>query len=244
MFYELKISKNGLRDFTICKLPLRFKSNKRLKSFKIYNDKLDNSISRAKNKIFDYAINNDFYYFVTLTINEKNDRFNLDANRRKINELVINLRKKGIEDLFYILIPEYHKNGAIHFHGLFSKNFNQDFYINDNGFLSWSSYDKIGFSSISKIKNFKSCCKYITKYITKDLCKIQKGKYLYFNSKGLKTSIKVGSIITSGLLPLNFDFSNKYCDKVTLDYYNFITFIDFLESNNKIILSECNIESM
>lgn len=243
MFYELKISKNGLRDFIICKRPLQFKLNCKKTLFNIYDYKLDNSLSRAKSKLFEYVTNNDFKYFVTLTINSNYDRFDLDSFRRRINQIIRNMRRVGFTDLFYILIPELHKNGAVHFHGFFSSGFGGDFYINDNGFLSWASYDRLGFSSISKIKNYKACCKYITKYITKDLCKSRKGKYLYFHSQGLKCNKHIDTWVTSGLLPINYDFSNKYVSKTNLDYYNFVTLLDFMSTNDKILLSECNIEN-
>lgn len=242
MFYELKISQNGLRDFIICKQPLRFKSSRKLHNIRVNSQKLDNNISRVKSKLFEYVTNNDFYYFVTLTINSNFDRFDLNSFRRRINQIVRNMRRKGFSDLFYILIPECHKNGAVHMHGFFSKGFGADFYINDNGFLSWSSFDYVGFSSISRIKNYKACCKYITKYITKDLCKWRKGQYLYFHTRGLKTNEYVDTIVTSGLLPVAYDYENKYISKVTLDYYNYVTLIDFLISNGKIYSSECDIE--
>lgn len=238
MFYELKIKKNGCRNFTICKQALKMKREFNRNSFKIYDNKLENSISRARSKIFEYVLCNEFTYFVTLTINNDFDRFDLDNFRKRVSQIIRDLRHKGFDDLSYILIPEKHKNGAWHFHGLFTAGFGKDFYINDNGFLSWVSFDKIGFSSISRILNYNATCKYITKYINKDMSTVLKGKYLYFHSQGLKSCESICSIVSYGLLPLKFDFENQFVSKVTLDYYNYITFIDFLKSNNRIVLSD------
>lgn len=233
MFYTLKISKNGCRNFILCKQPIKFK--RIIKSFhNCYSYKLDSSISRARSKIYEYLTNNEFTYFVTLTINNNYNRFDYSSIRRKISSIIRTMRKKGYSNLNYILIPEKHKNGAYHFHGFFSSGFGEDFYINDNGFLSWLSYDYIGYSSISKIKNYEASCKYVLKYVNKDMCKAFKGDYLYFHSQGLKTNEHICTIVTSGLLPVNYTYENFYISKALLDYYNYITLIDFLISNNKI----------
>ena len=85
--YELKIMKIGCRNFSLCKMPLRFKRRYKNIKFKEYGYKLGNSVSRAKNKIFDYALNNEFTYFVTLTINSNHDRFNLSSFRKKVSQI-------------------------------------------------------------------------------------------------------------------------------------------------------------
>ena len=98
----------------------------------------------------------------------------------------------------------------------------------------------MGFSSISKIKDFKASCLYITKYINKDLCKTCKGEYLYFHSRGLKSSQKIATFTCAGLIPLNFDFKNKFVSKKLINYYEYITLLDFLNNNNKIYSSQCD----
>lgn len=76
---------------------------------------LDQSRRRAKRKIFDYCICNRFDMFVTLTLDkEKIDRGDYAAVIRKLNTFLGNrVRRHGLR---YIGVPEYHKNGGLHFH--------------------------------------------------------------------------------------------------------------------------------
>lgn len=241
MFYNIRIYKNSHGYYNIVKSRLKFKDDIHYGARKIYHEKLNNSISRARSRVFEYVMNNDFYYYVTLTLNRNNNRFDLDTARKKISNIIRYLRKKGLTNLEYILIPELHKDGAIHFHGFFTSGFGEDFYINKYGFLSWSSYDKIGFSNISKIRNYKRCACYITKYINKDICSRNKGSYIYFHSQGLSSNKPLCDITTCGLLPYRFDFENCFISKRLLNYDNFVTFIDYLKNSNKIYsYSKCN----
>jgi hypothetical protein len=76
---------------------------------------LDASRRRARRKIFDYCICNDFDLFITLTLDSsKIDRENYSEIIKKLNNFLGNrVRRKGLK---YIGVPEYHKNGGIHFH--------------------------------------------------------------------------------------------------------------------------------
>lgn len=74
---------------------------------------------RARSAVFDLAMSNDFRFFVTLTLDKKQvDRYDPAAVTRKLNVWLDNqVRRKGLK---YVLVPELHKDGAIHFHGLFN----------------------------------------------------------------------------------------------------------------------------
>ena len=76
------------------------------------------SFNRARNNLFNYSMSTTaFNCFVTLTFDaQKIDRFDYKAIIAALNTWLDNrVRRKG---LVYVLVPEYHKNGAIHFHGL------------------------------------------------------------------------------------------------------------------------------
>ena len=62
---------------------------------------------------------NAFSYFVTLTLDpSKIDRYDFPTVSHKLKTwLDNNVRRRG---LVYILVPELHKDGAIHFHGFFN----------------------------------------------------------------------------------------------------------------------------
>lgn len=76
---------------------------------------LDASRRRARRKIFDYCICNDFDLFITLTLDKSHiDRNDYGAVIKKINSFLGNrVRRRGLK---YIGVPEYHQNGGLHFH--------------------------------------------------------------------------------------------------------------------------------
>lgn len=80
---------------------------------------ISRSMRRAKAAIREISLCNRFSYFVTLTLNkEMVDRYDMSAITRKLNSWLDNcVRRKG---LAYVLVPERHKDGAIHFHGFFN----------------------------------------------------------------------------------------------------------------------------
>lgn len=145
------------------------------------------SLSRTKRNIKELCLCNNFKYFVTLTVNSKNaDRFSLQECQDKLKRLIKNYsmrfsRRK--QKFHYILITEKHKDGAFHFHGLFSDLLDTDLYTNEFGYLSSHFFDEqLGFCSFSEIKDILKCANYITKYITKDCIKNEHNQ-IYMCSK-------------------------------------------------------------
>lgn len=72
---------------------------------------------RAAAKVRDFALCNDFRYFVTLTLDPaKVDRYDVKEITKKLNVWLDNqVRRNGLK---YVLVAERHKDGAVHFHGL------------------------------------------------------------------------------------------------------------------------------
>lgn len=80
-----------------------------------YDNKLDNSFSRARNMVLQYALCNSWDYFFTGTIDRaKFDRFNLDIYQSRLSQFVRDKRKKYQSQIQYLLVPEQHKDGAWH----------------------------------------------------------------------------------------------------------------------------------
>ena len=80
---------------------------------------LERSMRRAKGKLRRLALANDFKYFVTLTLDpSKVDSHDGAAVVRKLNAWCSNMVQR--HGLRYILVPERHKKGGIHFHGFFN----------------------------------------------------------------------------------------------------------------------------
>lgn len=76
---------------------------------------------RIKRKIKYYCLSNDFDLFWTLTLDDtKVDSKNYEYSRRKLQAWLKYQREKyGKFD--YIFVPELHKSGRIHFHGVTGK---------------------------------------------------------------------------------------------------------------------------
>ena len=183
-------------------------------SQKHYDKKLDSSISRTKRVILEKALCNPWEWFCTFTIAEdKYDRKNLVAWRDGFTQWLRDLRKKGYP-IQYLIVPEQHKDGSWHAHGLFSGlqdsdlitfvQMDKDGYRTAQGrrlpkklrysqYRNWPAYqEKFGFCSFGRINNPVACGFYITKYITKDNDRMVKelGLHSYYSSRGLNTAEK------------------------------------------------------
>ena len=77
------------------------------------------SMQRARAKVRRMALANDFRWFVTLTLDgAKIDRYNPEVIAKALSRWCDNrVRRHGLK---YILVPELHKKGGIHFHGFFN----------------------------------------------------------------------------------------------------------------------------
>ena len=80
---------------------------------------LERARRRARAKVRQLALANDFKWFVTLTIDPaKIDSYDASAVTRRLNQWLSNkVRRNGLK---YVLVPEKHKSGRIHYHGFFN----------------------------------------------------------------------------------------------------------------------------
>lgn len=150
------------------------------------NVRLD-SIKRAKDKIVDIALLNDFEYFVTFTFNDEIvNAKDYDLTIKKLKKWLDNMVQRN--NLIYLLVPELHKSGRIHFHALMSGNLKlveSGHFDKHNRIVYNVSSWKYGFTTAVKIDScYEAVCKYITKYITKDISKIT-GNFYYSGGIGL-----------------------------------------------------------
>lgn len=185
-------------------------------------DKFVSSIIRAKNKVIEYALCNNFEYFVTFTINgDKFPRDDLKGYFSKFSQFIRNQRRLTGAEIKYLLIPELHKDGkSWHLHGLMSGldfplgTFDSSLHpekLCNKGYFRWLQYERaFGFCSLCPIDSLSAVSRYITKYITKDLGEsLSRGDHLYYASRGLKTS----SLVAQGcVIELPDDvFTNDWC---------------------------------
>jgi len=155
---------------------------------------------RIKGKIKELALCNNFEYFYTQTLND--NRYDLDNFVKEVKQHFKAYKRKH-EKFIYLIIYEKHKDGAYHLHGLVG-GLGLDVYTNENGYLSLSSLEDLGYNSLKKLGTTDldkiKVSNYVTKYITKDFVKTSSG-VSYFHSKGLKTAKR--TIITN---PTSFSF--------------------------------------
>lgn len=190
--------------------------------------KLEASISRTKSRVTELALCNPWEYFVTLTLDkEKYNRHDLPTFKKHLSKFLNNLRFRYGWNIKYLLIPEQHKDGAWHMHGLFMGIPSSElatFSLHDHlpmkvlhmlsagrKIMNWFRYARsFGYVTCEPIRNLEATAKYITKYITKDLVSSQVGlnKKLYLCSQGLNRA----ETICRGHIVHDFqpDFCNDY----------------------------------
>lgn len=161
------------------------------------NSPRDDNMKRAKAKIFDIALSNEWSYMITLTLDsDKIDRYDTKKIIKPFRQWLNNMVKR--KNLKYLIVPELHEDGAIHFHGLINDSLDlvfSDTYkipalkkpcklstVKKYGYslsdkevrevLNITNW-KFGFSSAVKIdNNVEAVSKYMTKYTCKNFQKI------------------------------------------------------------------------
>lgn len=183
----------------------------------VNDQKLSNNVLRAKGRVNELALCNPWDYFVTLTIDKSNyNRYDLKAYYSDFSEFIHNLnRRRPFErKIKYLLIPEMHKDGAWHMHGLFHGLYPDDLYTNANGYLSWEKYDRrFGYISLDSVRDKDKVSSYIVKYLTKDVDKnvTEAGCHLYYASKGLNSAELLYRGKAELLCPWDYEHPDGYC---------------------------------
>lgn len=161
-------------------------------------ERLPESISRSRREFLRIAINNQWEYFATFTLDgAKYDRFALPEWRRDFSQWVRNYRRLHDCDLRFVFVPERHKDGAWHMHGLLSGIPAEHLVpfvagehpqkLVDGGFLNWPRYaKKFGFCSLGRVRENTAAALYTSKYITKTIGEeFPAGAHSYYASQGL-----------------------------------------------------------
>lgn len=149
-----------------------------------------NSRNRSVNKIYHLSRSNVWDWFVTLTFNpSKVDSFDYGECTKNLHDYFHALRKKA-PGLKYILVPELHQSGRYHFHGLLAACDGMEFVDSGHTCRDGSPiYNipgyKLGFTTATRVKDNERVTKYLSKYITKDLCAASFGKKRYWASRNL-----------------------------------------------------------
>ena len=198
---------------------------------------------RAKSRLLDFALCNEFECFVTLTLDKNNiDRTDYNAIIKKLNTWLDNrVRRKG---LCYVGVPELHKDGAIHFHLLCNdvldvvdsgtvirptggkpvkqatakkQGYNLDECRTVYNIPEWS----LGFSTMyHTYGDVRAVANYIVKYITKGEKKVG-GRWYYSGGDLLTPLYKYGRVDFDEVNDFDYDFE---CDGGKFKVKNDFTF--------------------
>lgn len=177
--------------------------------------KLDNNLCRARSAIREIALCNNWTWFGTFTLSDVNgDRYDLKKFIREFGVWIGNYNRKFGTKLRYLIIPEQHKNGAWHLHGLLDGVADNSLVVNQYGYMDMPYYaNRFGFISLSRIKDPERVASYITKYVTKQTGdNIELGYHSYYCSRGLNRAQLLAEFTCSGNpVQDNKVWCNEYC---------------------------------
>lgn len=172
-----------------------------------YDTKLNEAFCRAKSMVLQYALCNEWDYFFTGTLDKaKFNRYELDSFQKRLSQFIRDKRKAYGTQLSFLLVPEQHKDGAWHMHGLISgisslalRRFRppEPQKLVDSNYLNWPDYmQKFGFCSLGPIRHPVATSFYISKYVSKELSRRggALGKHLYFHSRPLNKAVHESNV--------------------------------------------------
>ena len=169
---------------------------------------IESSVNRTINQIYMLSRANRWDYFITLTIDlQKLDSTDFNLISQKLNIWTNNLKKRYAPDLKYIIVPELHKDKRKwHFHGLFANIGKMSLDFSGKVCIGKYIYDyvqkpfatkiyniplwKYGFSTATVIRDPSRASSYITKYVTKDLCRVLPNQHRYLASQNVDKPIE------------------------------------------------------
>lgn len=183
--------------------------------------------------LYEYSRANIWQYFITWTIADENIRYDYQKCTKKFRQWLNNLKKRKINDLEYVVVPEKHKDGAWHFHSLVNGNLQPYLVTNEFGYLDFN-FKKLGFVNIQEVKDTYKVSNYITKYITKTLDDEFINSQRYFVSKGLKKAEHTKqfvNIANINLSPITDDLHYQQCSSGEWESECYKDLFDYLSSN-------------
>lgn len=207
------------------------------------------SIERTRVSIIDLCMCNHFDLFCTFTFDPKRYQSKkIEWCKKYMNTWIRNAKQRHSRNLEYLIIPELHKSGAIHFHALFrfyeGRLSPSGIYQNGREVFNIPNWH-FGFSTCCKIDNQEAVSRYISKYITKEMITFS-GNKRYYCSQGLNRPIRHHNVNLSFLrsLPPLFkhkvfadaDFSaNGDCEYIAIRKSDLRTFVDNSSKKNQLI---------
>lgn len=187
------------------------------------------SFARTKNSIYYLARSNVWDWFVTLTLNPaKIDRYDYAVCSKRVRQWFNNLRKRKAPGLYYLIVPERHKDGAWHFHGLLGGcaglTFVDSGVKDDKGNQVFNFEDfKLGWTTATRVNDSARASSYICKYISKELCMETAGRQRYWVSNNVQRADEYEVVIPWVHLK---EFREKLFDNMTWKKKTYGEFFD------------------
>lgn len=225
-----------------------------------HDHKLKASLCRSRNKVLELAYCNSWEWFITITFDKQKvtDRYNVQQTMQALRKWLNNYKSRKAPELKYLLIPELHKDGAVHVHGLINglpkellksyRDYDQQQIIANDwkklkeaGYYNWLDLEKkFGRNSMGEIKSHEGVSYYMTKYISKDMVSAVTERNLntYYASTGLQKAEKLG-IYDSQSAPvaaLKWDWQDSYTDTDTGEIIQTSTYKKTFEDESQFTL--------
>ena len=174
-------------------------------------DYIEASRSRSYFKILEYGTCNHWTHFVTFSLDkDKADRYKGQDALKVITGYFAYFKQYVFPEFKYLLVPELHKDGAVHFHGLVyapdnvvpMKYVRVDYKTRKPLYRNMWFFERLGSNCFIKIDNETP---YITYYLTKYIQKALGDNicaHRYYVSQGLK-----GYRVFKNDLDISFDLS-------------------------------------
>lgn len=192
------------------------------------------NLYKTKSKLRDYARNNHFDKFWTLTFDPKtygkSDNFRFEEMRKFLKRMT---RKYG--KFNYLAVPERHKSGQIHWH-MMTGYFEPVLIDSGRKYKNVPIYNcpewEYGFTNVQNVRSKKRIANYVSKYITKDLmdspARRNKKKYWASYSLELPKTFGIKELVNLNMEP---DFESDICKIYEIEKKDFEKLINVSEAN-------------
>lgn len=187
-----------------------------------------NNVSRSMNEIYDIARSNKFNWFINLTLDGKKvNRYDYGSCVDAIKKFTDRLRKLGCR---WLIVPEQHKDGAYHFHGLVQGDLpltlsGKTCYNKDAKrripIYNLANYE-FGFTDVTQVMHPAKTASYIAKYLTKQIA-VPKGKKCYWASKSLaRPTVEYVDATDDSDFVFGAPSGVRYVKEIETDYGRFV----------------------
>ena len=149
-----------------------------------------NSYSRTIQQIYSVSRQCEWEYFITLTFSpEVVDRYDYRACMKKARKWFDNQKQRRAQDMQYLIVPEEHKDGAWHIHGLIARCDGISLVDSGHKHSGRTVYNmdgwKYGFTDCVAVDDVHKISNYVTKYITKSVFDRTAGLRRYYKSNNI-----------------------------------------------------------